>query len=209
MRLAKSIWSRWLKQIAHRLRLAARFRRARRRLAHRSAWARLRLLPFEDRVVPTTITWSNPAGGDWNTGANWVGGIAPSATDDAVIPDFPGTPTITFSGNTTVHSVVSAERIFFDGGRIWTISADSSLNGGLDLLAASQVVTGGILTLAGTSSWADGTFSGTGSVRQTGTMTLGTGNHVSNTTFNNEGTINQTGGTLGLGAATSAFVNKP
>src|SRR5687768_7874798 len=119
---------------------------------------RRQLEELEARVVPATVTWINPAGGDWNTGANWNGGVAPSSTDDAVIPDLPGTPSITFSSNTTVRSVVSEERIFFDGGRIWTISQASSLNAGIDLSAASNVVTGGILTIAGSSSWADGTF---------------------------------------------------
>ena len=171
---------------------------------------RQRIEQLEDRTVPALVTWLNPAGGDWNTAANWVGGVVPSATDDAVIPDLPGTPTITFSSDTTVRSVVSAERIFFDGGRNWTITADSSLNAGIDLSAASRVITGGVLTLAGASSVADGRFDGTGSVRQTGTMTLVSGALDANTSFNNEGTIIQSGGRLYLArSAAAVFVNTP
>ncbi|HEY3787500.1 MAG TPA: hypothetical protein VGL71_01540, partial [Urbifossiella sp.] len=43
---------------------------------------------IEERVVPATITWNTtaaPTGGDWDTAANWNGGVIPSATDDAVI----------------------------------------------------------------------------------------------------------------------------
>ncbi len=187
--------------------------RGRRRLTLRK-WVRwpnvarsLGVLQLEDRTVPATITFANPLGGDWNTGANWVGGVTPSATDDAVIPDLPGTPSVTFSGDTSVNSVVSAERISAVGWS-WTIAAASSLNAGLALSAGSHViVTGGVLTLAGASSWADGDFYGAGSERQTGTMTLTAGNHSVHNTFLNEGTLAQTAGTLYLGDATSAFVN--
>ena len=170
----------------------------------------LTVLQLEDRVTPAIITWANAAGGDWNTGANWVGGVTPSAADDAVIPDLPGTPVIQFSADTSIHSVVSAERIFFDGGRNWTIAATSALNAGINLSAGSNViVTGGVLTLAGTSSWADGTFTGAGSVLHTGNMFLTAGSHGVGTTFQNAGTVQQSAGVLYLGSATSAFVNLP
>ena len=163
---------------------------------------------LEARTVPATITFANAAGGDWNTAANWVGGVTPTSADDAVIPDFTGTPTITFSGDTSVHSVVSAERIFFDGGRNWTIGTTSSLNAGIDLSAGSNVfISSGTLTIGGASSWADGTFGGAGSVLQTGTLSLVAGNHNVATTFNNLGTISQSGGKLGIGVAAGAFVN--
>src|SRR4051794_33214463 len=43
---------------------------------------------LEDRVVPSTIAWdstNHPTGGDWDTGANWVGGLVPTSADDVVI----------------------------------------------------------------------------------------------------------------------------
>src|ERR1022692_4059702 len=40
--------------------------------------------PLEDRTLPT-VTWINPAGGDWDTGTNWSTGVRPAATDDVVI----------------------------------------------------------------------------------------------------------------------------
>jgi hypothetical protein len=52
-----------------------------------------------------TLTWTNTAGGDWSTGSNWSGGVAPTAADDAVIV-LPGTYTITQSGNSSVADVV-------------------------------------------------------------------------------------------------------
>ena len=46
------------------------------------------------------IVWGNPSGGDWNTGANWQGGVKPGPADDAVINIAVANP-ITHSQNIT------------------------------------------------------------------------------------------------------------
>ena len=46
-----------------------------------------------------TRTWTTPAGGSWNTGSNWSGGLAPAAGDDAVI-SLGGTYAITVPAGT-------------------------------------------------------------------------------------------------------------
>src|SRR5262249_50764730 len=62
-----------------------------------------RLEALEDRVVLATVTWINPAGGDWDTPANWSSGSLPGGNDDAVIA-LPGI-VVTHTGihNDTVH----------------------------------------------------------------------------------------------------------
>ena len=57
---------------------------------------RLGLEALEAREVPATVTWINPAGGNWNVAANWDTGAVPGIDDDAVI-DVPGLVPITFN----------------------------------------------------------------------------------------------------------------
>jgi hypothetical protein len=40
--------------------------------------ARFRLEALEDRAVPATVTWVNPAGGDWDTPSDWSTGQLPA-----------------------------------------------------------------------------------------------------------------------------------
>src|SRR5262245_55420417 len=44
---------------------------------------------LEDRMVPATLRFINPAGGDWDTPTNWDEGRIPGMNDDVVI-DLPG-----------------------------------------------------------------------------------------------------------------------
>ena len=46
-------------------------RRPRKALSHRPA-----LLALEGRTLPSTIAWLRPVSGDWDTPANWAGGLA-------------------------------------------------------------------------------------------------------------------------------------
>ncbi len=46
--------------------------------------ARLTLERLEDRNCPS-VTYIGPNGGDWNTGANWSGGVAPGPFSDVVL----------------------------------------------------------------------------------------------------------------------------
>jgi hypothetical protein len=62
---------------------------------------RPRLEVLEDRVQPSTLTWINPAGGDWNTPGNWNGGTVPGPTDDVSI----NSASVTLSTNVAVHNL--------------------------------------------------------------------------------------------------------
>ena len=65
------------------------------------------LEPLESRILPATVNWINPGGGDWDTASNWSSGQVPGAGDDAVI-SIPGI-TVTHSDFATdsVHSLTS------------------------------------------------------------------------------------------------------
>ena len=92
------------------------------------------LEPLEARIVLASVSWINPAGGDWNTAANWSGGLVPNVTQDAVID-------IAVSGPITVDSA-SAVHSLADG----TASLDVT-GGSLSLASASSI--GKDVTLSG------------------------------------------------------------
>ncbi|MBT8393502.1 MAG: LamG domain-containing protein, partial [Bacteroidia bacterium] len=81
---------------------------------------------------PTPITWSATAGSsDWNTGSNWVGGVAPNAgrLEDAIIQTSTNYPIIAshiIAGDVTVQA--GAEITINDGGTL-DVSYDIINNG--------------------------------------------------------------------------------
>ncbi|MCA9200752.1 MAG: hypothetical protein KDA87_24605, partial [Planctomycetales bacterium] len=86
---------------------------ARRRRRLRNGLERL-----EERTLLATVIWANPTGGDWRVGSNWSTGAEPTAIDDVVIPNYPGSPSIFLTAGTAlVKSVTSFENLRLDGGR--------------------------------------------------------------------------------------------
>src|SRR5262245_25709504 len=75
---------------------------------------RLVLEQLETRLTPGTIQWANNVSGDFNDGTNWVGGVVPGASDDAVI-DFSGV-TVTSSANVTIKSLTCTGQLSIGGG---------------------------------------------------------------------------------------------
>ncbi len=59
---------------------------------------------LEELVLPSTVRWINPNGGDWNVAANWSAGRVPGVADDAVIDLF-GVTVTHQAGNSPVHSL--------------------------------------------------------------------------------------------------------
>ena len=90
---------------------------------------------LEDLTLLATVSWINPAGGDWNNLANWSDGSTnrlPGASDDVVI-DMAGSLTITHaSGSTSVRSIQSQESLNLSGGTL-TVTAASTVAGDLTL----------------------------------------------------------------------------
>ncbi len=138
--------------------------------------------PLEVRLAPAVINWMNPAGGDWDTGANWSGGVVPGASDQAEINE-PGAVTITHSKNTTDHveSVSAIDPITLSGGSLTVTGAfgDSSA------VTLSGGTLSGATVPAGTSMSGNGTLTGVtlaGTVNDSagGTLTITDGLTLSN-----------------------------
>jgi hypothetical protein len=189
-------------------RLFARCPRARR------AALPLRLEALEDRAVPATVTWVNPAGGDWDTAANWSDGTVsrlPGPSDDAVIP----TPGITVthinsSANDSVHSLTSAAALALSGGTL-SLGAASEVD--------SLTQTGGTLTGAGDLTvdnallWTSGTMSGGGHTVVNGTAEIGSrinflAPSLSGRTLDNFGSLVVDNGARPFLTANGAFHNQ-
>src|SRR5438132_10665886 len=74
-------WARWLRSLFH-----SKVK------TYRKPPKRLNLEHLETRLAPATFTWSGAGGNrSWTTGANWVGGVAPtgstSVLDELVFPN--------------------------------------------------------------------------------------------------------------------------
>src|SRR6185369_16907003 len=74
---------------------------------------------LEDRQVPSVVHWTGEAGDNqWLTAGNWDSGQLPTADDDVVL-DIVEDPTIVYSGgDTTIHSLESAESLQLSSGTL-------------------------------------------------------------------------------------------
>jgi hypothetical protein len=77
-------------------------------------------ITFQTRAA--TIT-STATGGEWTTGATWVGGVAPTSTDDVVIATT-GSNSVT----NTLASVTCAS-LTINAGAILTMNRNMTVNG--------------------------------------------------------------------------------
>jgi len=94
-----------------------------------------------------TVSWTNPAGGDWNTATNWSTGTVPAA-GDAVFIATDGTYTVSLN----VSAAVASLTLGGAGGQ-----QTLAINGqNLNLANSSVVTTGGVLSLS------DGALGGAG-----------------------------------------------
>jgi hypothetical protein len=85
---------------------------------------------LEARLVLSTITWSgNGDDQTFNSGANWVGGVAPGASDDAVINVASGVTIQLPASGVTVHSLTqTGGTLSFQAGEITTTTGLSLTN---------------------------------------------------------------------------------
>jgi hypothetical protein len=124
-------------------------------------WAEL----LEDRALPSTVTWTNPAGGDWDTPGNWSTDAVPGPGDDVVI-DLPGQNnfTVTHSANVAdaVNSLTSQDALVLSGGSL-SLAAASTMNNTLTISGASLIVAGD-LAVSGEFTVDAGTLGGSGTV---------------------------------------------
>ncbi len=116
--------------------------------------ARPQLEALEGRVLPATVTWTNPQGGDWDTPGNWSSGSVPTPTDDVVI-NLPGISiTHAQTNGDSVHSLTSQDPIDLSAGAL-TVASASTLNADLTLDGGTL---SGSFTVNGVFTWNDGTL---------------------------------------------------
>ncbi len=154
-------------------RVGGRLRPDRRRVALRRAMplGGVALERLEPRIVPSTLTWIAPGGGDWDTAANWSGGKVPTATDDAVISIKTGTITHSSSATDAVRDLTSNAPLTISGGKL-TVGGTSNLSSNLNL-AGGSLIDNAVLTTTGTFTWGTGTVSGTGKILATNATAAG------------------------------------
>jgi hypothetical protein len=170
---------------------------------HHDSRARLLLECLEGRTLPSTVTWINPGGGDWDTASNWLDSATgtnhvPTANDDAVIStagitvthsSFFNADTVNSltsqanlavsNGSLTFNTASTAPSLTLSGGTVNVASPDPANPGSLEVGTLNQ--SGGTLTGAGTVTvdtallWTGGTMSGSGSTEVLGAGEVGGG----------------------------------
>jgi hypothetical protein len=147
---------------------------------------RPRLEALEDRSLPSTVTWINPTGGDWDTASNWSTGALPTAADDVQINTSGITITHNASAAEAVHSLTSMADLSFNAGSLYLGSA-STISSSFTL-GATLTGPGG-LTISGLFTWQGGTMSGSGSTTANGGLAIdGSDVTLDGRTLNNAGT---------------------
>jgi len=144
-----------------------------------------------------TIDWNNTAGGTFETGTNWVGGVVPGTADTALfgVNSTFGAATqpigITFSGSVTntALDVQDAAFTFSLGGHTYTLSSGVVVG---DLRQADSVAGTAILNLT------NGTLSAASATLGNATGTSGTVNVTGGATNNTPAAFNVSG-TLQIG----------
>ncbi|MCC5945177.1 MAG: BspA family leucine-rich repeat surface protein, partial [Bernardetiaceae bacterium] len=83
---------------------------------------------FAINTVQAQIT-STATGGNWNEGSTWIGGIAPTETQDVVIATT-GANTVTLTANATCNNlIINADATLNPASFNFTVSADAIING--------------------------------------------------------------------------------
>src|SRR4051794_14837323 len=74
---------------------------------------------LEDRLAPATVAWDGGTAGTgtaWNTAANWVGDVLPTAVDDVEIGSAFAGVTISSGGSVTINKLTSAATLSITSG---------------------------------------------------------------------------------------------
>jgi YVTN family beta-propeller protein len=110
---------------------------------------------FDVAPPASSVSWINPAGGDWSNPANWSGGVVPALGDTALVT-LSGTYTVTLDVNDTVGGLklggASGTLTFVIGGsRVLGVGGVMQVNANAVLSATGGTINGfGTFTNAGT-----------------------------------------------------------
>jgi fibronectin-binding autotransporter adhesin len=203
-------WLRFLKSAFQRRARAPICRRAPRPRGTPRLW----LERLEDRTLPSSVTWINAAGGDWDTPGNWFDNVAltnhvPGAADDAVISLAGITVTHSASNSDTVNSLTMAsnlgDTLALSAGTLSLTSTSAVNNNALNVLGGT--LTGaGSLSVGGLFAWTGGTLGGTGSLTANGGINLSGNISLDTRTLTNAATATWTG-TQPLSVSNGAVIN--
>jgi hypothetical protein len=110
---------------------------------------------LEDRTLLDAYHWVNPVSGNWNTASNWENSHVPVAGDTAIIDATGANYTVTLDINPTVDGFTlnSANATFSASSRTMTVNGPATLS-------------------AGTVLWTSSTWTGTGTLTNSASMTL-------------------------------------
>ena len=139
----------------------------------RPACFRPRLDLLEDRTLPSTVTWINAAGGDWDTPANWDANRVPNLADDAVINLTGITVTHATSANDSARRLQSAAALSISSGTL-SLATASTIDSMLTL-SGGTLAGAGDLSVTGLLTWMGGTQTGPGHTEALGGLVLNGG----------------------------------
>ncbi len=165
-------------------------------------WYRPAFELLEARIAPATVTWINPAGGDWDTPANWSTGAVPGAGDDVVINALNAGAGVTHSQRTTdtVNSITAAAPISISGFGTLSVTGSFSDSSAISLangtLANATIAAGTSITVTSNSTLSGVTLAGELVIDGGATVTAQQGLLLDNGTVQLEGFLTFVGGTF-------------
>jgi hypothetical protein len=145
-----------------------------------------------------TVSWTNTAGGNWSTAANWSGGVLPTAADDVLITAA-GTYTVTQDVHATVASVTlggaSGRQHLTNVAAVLAVTGASAiLNNGVLGLNGGQLNGPGAYSVTGTLHWPSGVLNAPIKVAANGLLELvGTADKAFYHNVTNHGSIRWSG----------------
>lgn len=153
--------------------------------------------------VAETVTWVNPAGGEWTEGSNWDTGNSPTEDDDVILPALAGPYTVIVTGT------VNANTVDISGSDVTVWVQGSLASGQATLSVIGDVNNAGTLRLEAIETSRNCTVtSNNGTLTNSGSILIGTGtlgNRDIDTSITNTGTITVEPG-IGLRADKSGAV---
>ena len=138
--------------------------------ANRYGGLRPILSRLEDRTLLAIVTWTNSAGGDWDTPSNWSTGAVPAIVDDVVIDTANITVMHSGSDADAVNSLTSEASFDLSNGSL-AIASTSSISGELTIDGGTLSTTEN-LTASGPMTWSGGTITGGGTLAARGGLRL-------------------------------------
>jgi RHS repeat-associated protein len=156
---------------------------------------RPRLEVLEDRTLLSTVSWSNPLGGDWNVASNWSAGRLPGATDDVVINTAVSGPITYSTGTSTIHSLADTTASLIISGGSLSLTATSS--DAKDFTVSGGTLAGsGNLTVTGMTTLTNGAMTGTGTTLAQGGLIISGNNTLDGRSLVNAGIATESPGQL-------------